>query len=85
MASGGVGHQAGRVPAGSKGQIRCWVGLWSVGGEIGGRGEVRHSGDGRLWLVLGLAAGVSRLELVLQGAILLAGGQVVKLLPKIKQ
>lgn len=84
MASGGVGHQAGRVPAGSKGQIRGRVGFWSVGGEIWSRGEVSHSGDGRLGLVLGLAGGVSRLELVLEGVILLAGGQIVKLLPKIK-
>lgn len=85
MASGGIGHQAGGVPAGSKGQVRCRVGLWSIGGEIRGRSEVSHSRDRWLRLVLGLAGGVSSLELVREGIILLAGGQIVELLPKIKQ
>lgn len=85
VASGGVGHHPGGVCTGSKGQIRWRVGIWSVGGEVRCRGEVSHAREGRLRLVLGLAAGVRTLELVLEGVVLLAGGQIVKLLPKIKE
>lgn len=82
MASSGVSHEPGRGSTRSKGQIGCRVRIRSIGGEVGGRGEVSHSRERRLRLVL--AAGVSSLQLVLEGAILLAGGQIVKLLPKVK-
>lgn len=78
VASGGVGHHAGGAAAGAQGQVGRGVGIWSVGGEVGGGGEVGHA-------VLGLAAGVGgRLQLVGVAAAaaaanaLLAGGHVVK-------
>lgn len=76
VARGGVGHHAGGAAARAKGQVGRGVGIWGVGGEVGGGGEVGHA-------VLGLAAGVGRrLQLVggvtAAAAALLAGGHVVK-------
>lgn len=85
VAPGGVGHEPAGGSARPKGQIGGGVGLWGAGGEVRGRGEVGHSGEGGLVLLLGLAAGVSGLELVLQAAALLAGGQIVKLVHDVKQ
>lgn len=84
MAPSGVGHEPAGGSTGSKGQIGGRVGLWGAGGEVRGRGEVSHPGERGLGLVLGLAAGVGSLELVLEAAALLAGGQVVKLVHNIK-
>lgn len=83
VAPGGVGHHACGVPTGPKGQVGCRVGIWRVWCEIGGGGEVGHPGERGLRLVLGLAGGVG-LELVGKGIILLAWGQIVELLPKVK-
>lgn len=58
VACGGVGHHASGAAAGAEGQVGGGVGVWSVGGEVGGGSEVGHA-------VLGLAARVGRpLQLV---------------------
>lgn len=81
---GGVGHHPCGVSTGAKGQVRWRVRIWRVRGEIGGRSEVGHPGERRLGLVLRLVCGVRRLKLVGEGVILLAGCQIVELLPKVK-
>lgn len=85
VAPGGVGHHPRGVSTGAKGQVWCGVRIWRVRGEIGGRGEVGHPGERCLGLVLRLVCGVRWLKLVGEGVALLAGCQIVKLLPKVKE
>lgn len=85
VAPGGVGHHPRGVSTGAKGQVWCRVRIWGVRGEIGGRSEVGHPGERCLGLVLRLVCGVRRLKLVGEAAALLAGCQIVELLPKVKQ
>lgn len=73
-----VCHHPRGVSAGAQGQVGGRVGIRSVGGEIGGGGQVGHAGERRLRLVLVLVRGVGRLELVGGVVILLARGQIVK-------
>lgn len=72
MASSGVGHHPSGVSSGAKGQVGGRVGIWRVGGEVGGGGEVGHAGQRCLGLVLGLAGGVGGLELIGESVVLLA-------------
>lgn len=44
VASSGVGHHPSGVSSRAKGQVGSRVGIWRVGGEIGGGGKVRHAG-----------------------------------------
>lgn len=76
MAPSRVGHHPRGVSAGAQGQVGRRVGIRSVGGEIGGGGQVGHAGERRLRLVL--VRGVGCLELVGGVVILLARGQIVK-------
>lgn len=82
VAPGRVGHHPRGVSAGAQGQVGRRVGIRSVGGEIGGGGQVGHAGERRLRLVLVLVLvlvrGVGCLELVGGVVILLARGQIVK-------
>lgn len=84
VSSSWVGHHPCGASSGAKGQVGGRVGIWRVGGQVGGRGEEGHTGQRGLRLVLGLAGGVGGLELVGEGVVLLVWGQVVKLLPKVK-
>lgn len=72
MASSGVGHHSSGVSPGAKGKVGGGVGIWRVGCEVRGGGEVSHAGQRCLRLVLGLAGGVGGLELVGERVVLLA-------------
>lgn len=72
LASSGVGHNPSGVSPGAEGQVGGRVGIWRVGGKVGGGGEVGHVGQRCLRLVLGLSGGVGGLELVGEWVDLLA-------------
>lgn len=76
MAPCGVRHHPGGVSSGPKRQVGGGVGVWRVGGEVGGWSQVGH--ERRL-----LAGGVR--DLVRETAALLTGRLVAELLSEVKE
>lgn len=83
VTTSGVSNYPCRVSSRPKGQVGGRIGIWKVGGEVGGRCEVGHVWKRCLRLVL--TGGVRRLELVRESVVRLTGCRVVELLRKIKE
>lgn len=73
----GVRHHTCGVSSRAKRQVGGGVGVWRVGGEVGGRGQVGHQ------RCLLLAGGVR--DLVRESAAVLTGRLVAELLSEVKE